>query len=176
MLTMKKIITGIYFTIISIAAFGQSEELKGNIKAQAEIMGGAFMSGNYDLLLDYTYPKLFEATGGKDGMKVLVEQQMGELKTQGMVVDSVKVGQAGDIYTAGKELHALISQYIYMKFPGGRLNSESTLLAVSMDSGSKWYFLDVKQLTPEMLLEFFPDFNKGLTVPEPKEPVIIYNE
>ncbi len=136
----------------------------------------AFMNEQYDLLLDYTYPKIFEIAGGRDVMKELIVQMLGELKTQGVIIDSAKVGEPGEIYTAGNELHAVISQYIYMTIPGGKLSSESSLLAISTDKGSRWYYIDIKQLTPELKAEFFPDFNEALIVPEPKDPVIVYDK
>ncbi|MFI5171352.1 MAG: hypothetical protein ACHQFW_03125 [Chitinophagales bacterium] len=171
---MKKILIIVLTSISSFSVYSQTE-LQGHIKSQAEIMVNAFMHEQYDLLLDYTYPKIFAVTGGREVMRSLIEEMMTDLKTQGITVDSAKVGEAGPIYTAGSELHAIINQYVYMKIPDGKMISESSLLAISMDKGSKWYYIDIAQLTPELKKEFFPEFNNDLVVPEPKQPVIIYD-
>lgn len=171
---MKRIILSISVLLVPIVSFCQTEK-QLTIKTQAELMVNAFIKEDYDVLLDYTYPKIFEIAGGREIMKELVVQMLGEMKAQGMTVDSAKVGEPGEIYTAGNELHAVIPQFIYMSLPDGKLSSESSLLAISMDNGANWYFLDVKQLTPELKALFFPDFNNALIVPEPKEPVIVFD-
>ena len=174
---MKTGIIVFFFFIIGHSAYSQIDpELKGNVRSQAEMMVNAFVNENYALLLDYTYPKILTIAGGRDVLMDMVVQMMSDLKASGVTVDSAKVGEPGEIYKAGTELHALITQYIYMKIPGGRMVSESALLAVSADNGSRWYFLDIKQLTPELKQEFFPDFNKDLIIPEPKAPVITYDD
>ena len=105
----------------------------------------------------------------------MVKQMMDGMKADGVFVDSATVGEPGAIFEAGSELHSTITQTVYMKYTGGRMISESTLLAVSTDAGLNWYFLDIKQLTPEMKTQFFPDFNPELIIPEPK-PLITIND
>ena len=165
-----------YFVLILIVFSGlivSSQDISNNIKSQAEKMVTAFKDENYNSLLDYTYPKILEIAGGKVVLESMVKQMMDDMKADGVFVDSAKVGEPGAIFQAGSELHSTITQTVYMKYTGGRMISESTLLAVSMDAGLNWYFLDIKQLTPEMKTQFFPDFNPELIIPEPKPLITI---
>ncbi len=169
---MKKIFLIILIVIAIIPCSAQ--DISTNIKLQAEKMVTAFKDENYGGLLDYTYPKILDIVGGKEIMETLVKNMMDDMKADGVFVDSAKVGEPGAIVQAGSELHSTITQTVYMQFPGGKMISESTLLAVSMD-GLNWYFLDIKQLTPEMKTQFFPDFNPELIIPEPKPLITTYD-
>ncbi len=155
--------------------FANTQTVSENIKSQAEKMVTAFKDENYNSLLDYTYPKILEIAGGKEVLESMVKQMMDDMKADGVFVDSATVGEPGAVFEAGTELHSTITQTVYMKYTGGRMISESTLLAVSMDAGSNWYFLDIKQLTPAMKTQFFPEFNPELIIPEPK-PLITIND
>ena len=155
--------------------FANTQTVSENIKSQAEKMVTAFKDENYNSLLDYTYPKILEIAGGKEVLESIVKQMMDDMKADGVFVDSATVGEPGAVFEAGTELHSTITQTVYMKYTGGRMISESTLLAVSMDAGSNWYFLDIKQLTPAMKTQFFPEFNPELIIPEPK-PLITIND
>lgn len=170
---MKKI----FFLIPILFSFliTTAQDISVNIKSQAEKMVTAFKDENYSDLLDYTYPKILEIAGGKEVLESMVKQMMDGMKADGVFVDSATVGEPGAIFEAGSELHSTITQTVYMKYTGGRMISESTLLAVSTDAGLNWYFLDIKQLTPEMKTQFFPDFNPDLVIPEPK-PLITIND
>lgn len=156
--------------------FANTQTVSENIKSQAEKMVTAFKDENYNSLLDYTYPKILEIAGGKVVLESMVKQMMDDMKADGVFVDSAKVGEPGAIFQAGSELHSTITQTVYMKYTGGRMISESTLLAVSMDAGLNWYFLDIKQLTPAMKTQFFPEFNSDLVIPEPKPLTTINDE
>ncbi len=171
---MKKI--AIIIPLLFCVLLSNSQTVSDNIKSQAEKMVTAFKDENYNSLLDYTYPKILEIAGGKVVLESMVKQMMDGMKADGVFVDSAKVGEPGAIFQAGSELHSTITQTVYMKYTGGKMISESTLLAVSMDEGINWYFLDIKQLTPEMKTQFFPDFNPDLIIPEPKPIITTYDE
>ncbi len=170
---MKKF--GLFICLIGVFSFSNAQSISENIKLQAETMATAFEDKDYSLLLDYTYPKILEIGGGKDMMLQLVKEAIDQINADGYFIDSVTVGQPGDIFEAGNELHALIVQKVYTHYKAGKIISESSLLAVSKNKGLNWYFLDVKQLTPELTKSIFPDFNNNLIIPEAKAPVFIYN-
>lgn len=168
---MKKF--GFFILMISVFTFCNAQSISENIKNQAENMATAFEEKDYSLLLDFTYPAVLEMGGGKEMMLQFVKEAIDQMNADGFFIDSVTVGQPGEIFEAGNELHALIVQKVFTHYDGGRLVGESSLLAVSKDKGLHWYFLDVKQLTPELTKQVFPDFNNNLIIPEPKPAVFI---
>ena len=61
-----RIIFSLLLVGISLPIFSQSQVvMQQTIKDQATTMLEAFEDHNYDKLLDYTYPKIFELSGGK---------------------------------------------------------------------------------------------------------------
>lgn len=172
-----KIIFSVLLIGITIPVFSQSQVvMQQTIKEQATSMLEAFESHNYDKLLDFTYPKIFELSGGKPTMLEIIQQSMQELELAGYIVDSANIGEPGPIYNAGTELHAIISQFVYMTIPGGSMMNESPLLAVSDNNGVSWYFLDTKQLDGKLKAYFFPNFNEDLKIPEPKPVIYDYEK
>ena len=162
---------------ISLPIFSQSQVvMQQTIKDQATTMLEAFEDHNYNKLLDYTYPKIFELSGGKATMLEIIQESMQELELAGYIVDSANIGEPGPIYNAGVELHAIISQFVYMTIPGGSMMNESPLLAVSDNNGVSWYFLDTKQLNSNLKAYFFPNFNEDLKIPEPKPVIYDYEK
>lgn len=173
---MKNWIAICIIILTGFRGYAQTAELsdtQGNILSQGQVMVAAFESGDYDRLLDYTYPAIIAMGGGRDMLLSIISQMMADMKSQGVVVDSARIGMPSQVFPAGDQLHALIPQYIYMSTPDSYITSESTLLAVSDDHGSRWYFLDTKQLTPELKEAFFPDFSSFLVIPPVKDAVVV---
>ena len=150
----------------------EMSDVEGAMHSQAVIMANAYEKGNYDLLLNYTYPPIITAAGGREVLRSMVAQLMQEMAAQGYILDSVRIGIPGKIYAAGTEWHSIIPQFVYMTTPEGKLFSESALLAITQNKGARWYYLDTKQLTPQLKAALFPDFNPDLIIPEPKQSVI----
>lgn len=165
------IVSSLLLCSVSLHAQEMSD-VEGAMHSQAVVMADAYEQGNYDLLLNYTYPAIIAAAGGRDVLRSMIAQLMQDMAAQGYILDSVRIGMPGKIYTAGEEWHALIPQFIYMTTPEGKLSSETSLLAITQDKGTRWYFLDTKQLTPALKKALFPQFNEDLIIPEPKQAVI----
>lgn len=170
---MRTFVAAIYIAFtLPMSAFAQSGDLsdtQGAIRSQAEVMAQAFEDANYELLLNYTYPPIIVAAGGREVLQEMIAQMMEDIAKQGYIVDSVRIGDPGQIYAAGDEWHAIIPERIYMTTPEGKLFSETPLLAISQDKGARWYYLDTNQLTPELKESFFPQFNEDLKIPAPKQ-------
>jgi hypothetical protein len=67
---------------------------------------------------------------------------MSNLKTQGIKIESATIGEPRIIYTAGKELHCLVTEKMILSTKDGRFQKDSNLLAISQNKGQNWYFLD----------------------------------
>ena len=88
-----RIIFSLLLVGISLPIFSQSQVvMQHTIKDQATTMLEAFEDHNYDKLLDYTYPKIFELSGGKATMLEIIQESMQELELAGYIVDSANIG------------------------------------------------------------------------------------
>ncbi|MFI5160977.1 MAG: hypothetical protein ACHQHN_06845 [Sphingobacteriales bacterium] len=157
----------ILLLVIPVFSYAQDTTV---VKKQAETVAVAEMKGHYEVVTEHTYPKLLLAVGGKDKMTATIKQAMEMLKNQGFSITSITIGTPGKFYKAGSEIHCLVPQMIVMTSSNGRLVNNGNLLAVSKDGGKFWYFLDINRGTYSVIPKLFPNFNKNLIIPEPRQP------
>jgi hypothetical protein len=158
---MKTIFLIILITIFSFSAQAQSSL----IKSEAQKMASAYVSGNFDLVVKHTYPKFVKSYGGEKGMATNLTDAKEILKKNGIFFEKTTVGEVGKIYVAGNEKHCVVPQKTILKNKKGRFEVLNYLLAVSMDNGKKWFFVDCN-VGKERLLSLFPDFNNDMVIPE----------
>ncbi len=171
---MKTAIT-VYITIL-LSGISFAQDYTVAIQLDADSMNKAFLKGDINTILDYTYPKVFELIGDRNYMAELISEYLLMMQEDGYVLDTATISSPGLIYIAGNELHTFITQTIYSSFPGGTLKNDVPLLTVSLDGGSHWYFIDMRRMSPDMINTMFPDYNYNLKIPEIPPPVIIYND
>ena len=149
------------------------EEIKvEEIKAKAEETTNAFINGDYQKFLDLTYPKLVELMGGRAKMISSVEQQMKEMKAQGVEFTSASFGVPKEIVPAGSQLFAIVPYTLKLKTSGGVLTQQSYLLAISDKDNIKWTFIDVTNLDESKLKMVVPGAIGKITFPKKQPPVI----
>ncbi|RYU91230.1 hypothetical protein EWM62_04630 [Mucilaginibacter terrigena] len=158
--------------VLPLAAAAQDTAL---IKKQAERFAKATFTGDYNTIIDYTYPKLVELSGGRVEMQKLIAERIANLKKQGVVGFDGSVELPGPIYKAGSQLHCLLPENIILKTRYGRYMSRSYLLAISEDKGKIWTFMDVGNIPPKVLRKLLPDYNIELLIPAPVKPEFLPN-
>ncbi|WP_264521828.1 hypothetical protein [Flavobacterium sp. N1994] len=145
----------------------------GTLKQQAEEMANAGKNYNYAIVLKYTYPKILKNFTKEEALNAITNT-MDILKSKGIEIENVIIGEPGIIYNAGKELHCLVPEKIIFKSKEGRFQDNSNLLAVSLDKGKNWYFIDCA-IGKEDLMVIFPNFNNKLIIPKKSELVKLEN-
>lgn len=164
-----------YFYIIlflTISLVAESQDIKSRLKNQAKEMSEAAITGNYNLVLKFIYPKFVEQFGGENELLKVVIEGMENLKAEGTKIESVEIGEVEKIFEAGKELHSLLSEKIILNTKKGRFLVNSYLFAVSIDNGQNWFFIDCN-IGKELITSFFPNFNNDLIIPEKTKPIKI---
>jgi hypothetical protein len=163
---MKQSIKLLVLLLLPAAVYAQDPEV---VRKQATIVADAVVKGDFETVLNYTYPKALELGGGKRKMLQMMNKGMQQMKTQDISIDSVTLGTPGKFYKAGTEIHCLIPEYLTMKFGTSSMKGTSNLLAISADKGKTWKFLDLNKNTIALVPKMFPNFNKDLKLPEPKQ-------
>jgi hypothetical protein len=143
------------------------------IKSDCEKMNIAMKNSDFETILNYTYPKIIEMSGGRETITVSIEAVFDKMKKDGYLFEDMIVGEPEKIYKAGTELHCIIPKQIMMKTPRGRIKSANYLLAISKNNGQTWYFMESKLLDNENKKIIFPSFNNDLEIPKSSEPVLI---
>lgn len=142
------------------------------IKSDCEKMAAAMLQKNYSEIIDYTYPKLVEMAGGKQAL-LDASKSAFEKMDESFKIDKITFGEPQKIYVAGKELHCIVPETLSINTNKGKMQASYSLLAVSLDKGKKWYFIETHKFTPKFMKTIFPNFNYNLIIPENTKPIII---
>lgn len=105
-------------------------------------------------------------------MAATIKQAFETMKTQGLTIENITIGSPGKFYKAGTEIHCLVPEKMLLSTPNGKMVNNANLLAISKDGGKYWYFLDINRSTYNIIPKLFPNFNKGLMIPEPTPPTM----
>jgi len=141
------------------------------IVEQANEMGQLLMEKDFRSFARFTYPKIIEMMGGLENMVAIMEKGMVEMESDGTKFLNVTFGEPTAVIKAGNELQCTLSQTISMKVPEGRIVAKSTMIAISVDGGTNWFFIDSSGKDIQTLRSSIPDLSMDLLIPEAEQPV-----
>ena len=116
--------------------------LPNEVKKQAKEMGDAFIKGDYRSFVKFTHPTLIQLMGGENKMIATLIKTINQTKSQGVSFLSIAFDSPTKIVKTKNELQCTIAQHLTAQVPNGKTTNSSTLIAVSIDNGKKWYFVD----------------------------------
>lgn len=141
------------------------------LKKQAKRFAEATFSSDHKTVIDLTYPRLIQLSGGRDTLQKLITERIESLKKQGIIKFDGSVGSPGPFYKAGKQIHCLIPETIILHMFNGRYVNRSYLLAISDNAGKSWTFMDVGKMPSEVLHKLLPNYNEELIIPASGQPM-----
>jgi hypothetical protein len=177
---MKSISLSILFCILINVAFAQTNsadsiKMMSALKTQGDKMADHLMKNDFKKFSKYTYPKVIAMVGSVDKMIESMEKGFQEMKADSVTFQSVKIGSPSAILKVDSELQCTVPQIIEMKIRGGRLVTNSTLIAISTDKGKNWYFMDTSGKDIETMRKYFPNLSSELVIPAKQKPTFIAN-
>jgi hypothetical protein len=168
---MNKIIQ-ILFIVIAMSVYGQSNK-EATLKVQADKMGKAFMSNDFQTFVKYSNPKLIKMIGGTKKMSEVVNKSIVDMKTKGMIFESITFSEPTKIVISSNELQSTIQQFTKVKTPNGGAMSTSTLIAISADKGVNWTFVDTSNKDMATIKQLLPNLSNNIVIPK-QVPVKYY--
>jgi len=150
-------------------AFGQGDA--PTIQQEAQKCAKAILTNDYDTVVKYTHKRVIDGVGGKEAMIAALKDGTEQMRSQGISIVHVKIGDPQKPQKTGEWVTVLIPETITMKVPGGKFVQESCLLGISEDQGKSWVFLDVGPVTKEQLVQIFPELDGKIQLPAKKQPV-----
>jgi len=135
-----------------------------NLKTQADAMGRAFSTNDFDKFADFMYPKLVEMSGGRDKFIASLSASMKQAKSTGFELVGYEVGEPTQTTEIDNQIFSVLPTKTTMKFPQKTMTDQGSILAVSEDKGNNWKFVRVK--TKESIRPLFPNAVDKLTFPE----------
>jgi hypothetical protein len=165
----------VFITIALIARiFSSSAQVKdasSNLTNQVTKMGDAFIKSDFKTFASYTYPAISKSMGGSAKMAATLTKTISDMKGQGMTFSKITFDEPTKIIKSGNELQSTIAQHTDIKLTQGRIVSTSTLIAVSIDNGNNWTFIDTSNKDLKTLKKSIPNLSSQLIIPAPQPPV-----
>ena len=168
----------LFSALISADESEEGNDLKEPLKnliSQAKVMAAATTKKDFGKVADLTHPVVIEINGGREGMISKTSKLMEKMDEAGYSVEVVKIGDPIDVVNENEKIFATIPQEVVMKFPSGKIISKSFLLAISIDKGEIWKFVDGQGITNKELKKrlLVPSV---LKIPEIEKPKVIGNK
>lgn len=157
-------------------SYSQTKLETGNLlnlqaQHQANIMGNAFIKGDYETFEKYTYPAIVNAMGGKDRMTAALINSANDRKAKGMIISSIIVDNPSKIVKSGSELQCTLQQHTTIKLNNGTVVATSTLIAISLDGGKNWSFVDTSNKDASTMRKMLPNLSTAIIIPPEQQPV-----
>lgn len=140
------------------------------IVKQANEMGQLLMEHDFRSFARFTHPKIIEMMGGLENMVAIMEKGMVEMESDGTRFLDVTFGEPTAVIKAGNELQCTLSQTISMKVSEGRVVAKSAMIAIWVDGGTNWVFIDTSGKDIQTLRSLLPDLSMDLFIPETEQP------
>lgn len=162
---------------LSFAAFvchtqtGDTSLYHKALLAQADTMGRHLVAKDYSAFLKYIYPAALKMGGGERAMMDLLGKNDRELSNKGLRIQNITFDSPTEPVRKDKELQCSVQQHIDLKTKTGRLDIQGTLIAISMDEGKKWYFIDTSDKDMRQMRAAMPNLSSQLYIPTAPEPV-----
>jgi len=151
-----------------------AKEAAKNLKIAAAKMLKAYTSRDFEASADFVHPKAIEAYfGDRSRLVTALESMMYKMDSLSYIMVAGAIQGISKIVRAKTELQAIVTQSVRAKIPNGSMNTITSLLAVSSDSGQTWYFIGIGNKKRADLEKIIPQLSPDLEIPEPVKPTII---
>lgn len=145
-------------------------------KSKANEVAQATLKGDWNKVLDSTYPEIVKQAGGREKMLDLMKRTTEQMKTKGFAFRSAKIGDTAQVVAVGDKRFAVVPLSLVMKVPRGTVAVKSFLLGISADKGKTWTFINGDKAHDEAVKKMLPDLPASLKLPEKEKPVFMPDE
>ncbi len=168
MKTSSKIIFA--FLLLLTVNHTVAQNLQTAIKTQAMEMSKALIKNDFTAFAEYVHPAIIEITGGRGKLKTNIDSAASAMKQFGIQFKKIFIGNPGPIINYKNQLQSVVPQSTTMQTAMGDLEVESSLIAISMDKGKKWYFIDTNTYKADQIKSALPELSPDLVIPPQKPP------
>jgi hypothetical protein len=174
---MKKRLAASLMLFASCFAVLAAEDKPEQIaKTKANEVAQATLKGDWNKVLDSTYPGVVKQAGGREKMLDLMKRTTEQMKTKGFAFRSAQIGDTAQVVTVGDKRFAVVPLSLVMKAPRGTIAIKSFLLGISTDKGKTWTFINGDKAHDEAVKKMLPDLPASLKLPDKEKPVYTPDE
>jgi hypothetical protein len=121
-----------------------AREAAKNLKLTAAKMLKAYTSRDFEASAAFVHPSAVEIYFGSRARLVeALKLTTHKMDSQNYIMVGGAIHGISKIVRANTELQAVVTQSVRARIPNGSMNSITSLLAISSDSGKTWYFVGI---------------------------------
>lgn len=136
-----------------------------NLRVQALDASQTIQNRDFAKLADYTHPKAFEGrAGGREKLVSDSRQAIEQLENEGFKIDSIEVGEPGEIVLIEDELFAVVPLTVVLDAQKTKMKQGSSIVGISADNGANWKFIN--GISQAKFKELFPKAAGKIRIPQ----------
>lgn len=155
----------IFSLLVALTCMFSISFAQETILTDADRMAKALIESDYNTFLNYTYPKILKDMGGRKKMQETIKKQMDDLSLQGVKILSITYGEPNVIIKEKDELQTTLLQEMTFDTKEGKIQTKSSIIAISTNNGNSWYFVDPGERDLETVRLSLPNLSKKLVLP-----------
>ncbi len=147
-----------------------TQEDVSTINKDLKIMLNGMFSGDVEVFMEKTNPKLFPLLGGKENFSKFTQEALSQLDLMGVKIISTEHQIPGRFYAAGNNMLTIVPRTTVMEIEGQRLKTTGFMVAIKNTETNSWTYLDGSGLREDrsMLWKMFPELTADIQFPENK--------
>ncbi|HEY0827065.1 MAG TPA: hypothetical protein VGE40_03140 [Bacilli bacterium] len=145
---------------------------KQSVTEQANQMSNLYKSGDHKGYVRFIHPVIVQAAGGENKMIELLTAQDVQIQGKGVKINSIIFNSPSEIVKSKTELQCTISQQTELKPAKGRVITYTTLIAISIDNGKNWKFIDTAKMDIAAVRKLYPNLSSKITLPPKRRPTV----
>lgn len=141
--------------------------------SRAKDLNAAMISGDYEKVADYTYPKILAMAGGREPLVAFMKKQLGQMQSEGFGLISNDITGVDQIEKVGTEIFAVLRTKMIMKVPQSKAFNHTSLIGISGDQGKTWTFISA--IDQARFSSIFPEAAAKINILAQEAPTLIEN-
>ncbi|GAA3656221.1 hypothetical protein [Flavivirga jejuensis] len=152
----------------SSISFAQStQELKTSALRDAKRICQATFKMDFNKSIDYMHPGFLKMMGGNEMALELLKSKFNTMKEAGFVFEKSDALEVSDVVLEDGEYRCYVEAFNQVTMNGKRIKTKSYLFGIYNAEAKSWYFIDIKQLKNEaMMNQVLPNFKTSLEIPD----------
>jgi len=139
-------------------------------------MAKALLKKDYTTFTRYIHPEIIKKAGGQKQLIDKMDTINAKSKEFGAEIKKVVIGNPGPVISYKNELQCVLPQTTEMQTVFGKLELETSLIAISNDAGKNWTFIDTSIYNIKDVKTSLPDLSPDLVIPPGKQPKFTPNQ
>lgn len=150
-----------------------AQQYDSAIKKAAMEMGNALVKKDGEKFLAYMHPSMVNLAGGRKELKVMADSAFKVIEQVGGRVSRISFGNPSSVIQYKRTLQTVITQQMLVTTLMGNAELSSALIAISIDQGKTWTFMDTNLFSVRQIKSAMPDISPDLIIPKLPAPKFI---